>query len=101
MRLPGTIKVGGYSYSIDVSEEACLDLESKVAFADHSNLLKRIRLNRRATPQQIDNDFLHETLHAIGHVYFDDELDEKTVSALANGLQQVLGQLGIHFEIAE
>ncbi len=98
MKIPGSITVGGYSYTVDIGESAALDLESKIAFADHSNLLKRIRLNSRATQQQMDNDFIHETLHAIGHVYFDDDLDERVVSGLANGLQQVLNQLGVHFE---
>ncbi len=99
MKLPANVQIGGYTYTIDLSDQAANELESKAAFADHSNLLKRIRLNSRATQQQMDNDFIHETLHAIGHVYFDDDLDEKVVSGLANGLQQVLGQMGIHFTL--
>ena len=99
MKLPGTIQVGGFTYTIDSSEQAALELENKNCYGDHSSLLKRVRLNRNASQQQLDNDFLHEILHAVNHVYFDGKTDEAVLCGLTNGLQQVLNQLGIHFEV--
>ena len=99
MRLPNTVQVGGYSYTIDTSEQAALELQDKVAYGDHSSSLKRIRLNRKATQQQLDNDFLHEAMHAVDHVYFDGKTGEAVLCGLANGLHQVFNQLGIHFEL--
>ncbi len=99
MRLPNTVQVGGYSYTIDTSEQASLELQNKSCYGDHSSFLKRIRLDNGAPQQQLDNDFLHEILHAVDHVYFDRKTDEAVLCGLANGLHQVFNQLGIHFEV--
>ena len=101
IKVPSSIKVGGYDYIIEVSPEHDKELEDFDNWGEHSARLKRIRIRSRCSEQQFSETFLHEILHAVDEVYNHHGLNNEIVSALSQGLFQVLEQLGIRFKKGE
>lgn len=99
--LPKSIKIGGFDYAIEISDYHNQELEAKTAWGDHSEFLKRIRVASGCSSQQFSQAALHEILHAVDFVYNNGNLSEDAVSALSNGLHQILEQLGIRFTHGE
>ncbi len=97
IKLPETLKIGGFDYTIELGESTNRELASKSAWGDHSVFLRRIRLSTDCSSQQFTLDVIHETLHAVNDIYANGTLDEDTIDALGNGLHQVFEQLGIDF----
>ena len=96
IKLPQKLRIGGFDYTIEIADK---ELESKKVLGDVSHYLKRIRLRSDVSDQELLNDFLHEVLHSIDYVFNDDRTEEGTITVLANGLHQVLSQLGIEVNI--
>jgi hypothetical protein len=97
IKIPKTIKIGGFDYKIEMTEEARADLDSRNRHGEHASVLRRIRIRPNDLPQQTSQTFLHEVVHAIDDIYLDYSLEEKEVGQLANGLLQVFEQLGVRF----
>lgn len=97
IELPRTIKVGGFTYTIEVSAEHDRDLQGRALWAEHSGALKRIRVDSQCSSEQFAESFGHELLHALDCVYNNNKLTEEDTNGLAQGLFQVLEQLGIRF----
>jgi len=93
VEIPDSIRVGGYVYEIvsDKETDKILIAEGFVGRADHQEL--KIKIRTDLNDQMKVNTFLHETLHCIDNVYNGNELDEKVIDVLANGLHQVIKQL--------
>jgi hypothetical protein len=99
--IPKKIRVGGLNYNIEVNDATAKEMESSSLYGQCSGTLQRIRLWSRATPQKVSGTFIHEVLHAIDDVYDNSEITEKQNTVLANGLLQIMEQLGIRFVIRE
>ena len=97
VEIPKTIKVGGYDYTIQVTPDVDIDLESRGHFGEHSTARRCLRIRSQCLPQEISDTFLHETIHAVDSVYSYAKLSDEQVEALSHGLLQVLEQLGIRF----
>jgi len=95
--IPGSIKVGGFDVSIEMSPETDKELDAKNVYGDYTSSLKRIRLSSNYDGHQISSAFIHEALHAIDDIYNGYDLPEKVNEVLANGLHQLFEQLGIKF----
>ena len=95
--VPETIKVGGIDYEIRIDAETAKYLrhERLNGESDHNDSI--IRLDDDRPPQVFSRLFLHEVLHAIGEVYDRDRLEERDVQVVAQGLLQVMEQLGVRF----
>ena len=98
MILPNKIEIGGFTYSIIVDTD---ELENKISFADSTDFLKRIRIKGNLSGQQLTASLLHEFLHCIDHTYLGEVFEEKQIEVLANGLYQVLKQLGFEIKYGE
>jgi len=61
----------------------------------------RIALDNTLPPSGRTETLLHELIHCVNKVYLNGNLGEDVVSALAEGLNQVLPQLGIEFDWSE
>ena len=97
IKIPASIKIGGFDYLVEVSEYHTTELRDNSNWGEHSERQRRIRFDPTALPQQISQTFIHEIVHAVDAVYQGRKLTEDSTHAMANGLLQVLEQLGIRF----
>ena len=97
IKIPKTIKVGGFDYKIELSEKTDKELESTQQYGASSQMLRNIKIWTRPTPQQLSETFLHEILHAVDSVYAHGSLSEEQNASISNGLFQVFEQLGVRF----
>jgi len=95
--LPEMIKVGGFNYTIKVDAENDTLLTDNGNWGEHSGRQRVLRILSTAPAQQFSETFLHEVLHAIDCVYHYNGLNNEDVTALSNGLFQVMEELGIRF----
>lgn len=89
-RLPKTIKVAGYSFSIELwSADTSHDMRR---YGECSTQMQAIRLRRDfVTPEKAVDTFLHELMHAIYWAFGvrDEDDEERTVNLLGTGLMTV------------
>ena len=97
IKIPKSIQMGGFDYTIETGKKVSSELNSRGAWGVTAQDLLTIRLDYNASPQQLSNTFLHESIHAIDHIYLQDVLKDDQVAVIANGLHQLLEQLGIRF----
>ncbi len=93
MNIPETLKVGGHIFKVirnykfkertDVDGQSDLDL-LEIRLKDKDLSGNELHQERK---EQI---FLHEVLHCIDDIYNGNELEEKEVKRMSNGLYQVL-----------
>jgi len=96
MKIPKSIKVGGHTYKVSFVEKLWMR-EGNIGQVRH-NTDQAIELDTALHPEQTTATFLHETLHAIDKVYNGGALSEDAIDAMAEGLLQVLSDMGITFE---
>ena len=89
MRVPKTVRVGCYEYTITRSDA----LNARYNWGETDNTLREIRLASINTPQQDAVTLLHELMHAVEDVYCL-EFDEKALTALSHGLAAIMQDLG-------
>lgn len=92
IRVPKRIQVGGHIYSIDYNDE----IERKEHLwgtHDHHDL--KIEIYPHISPTVKTSTLLHELLHAISVVYAQSKCDDDTIQSIAEGLTQVMSQIGI------
>lgn len=97
VKIPKVVKVGGFTYRVEVSGEMDKDLESRSLYGDCSGHRRRIGLWSHQTGQEMSQTFLHECLHTIVSVYCANRLEEDHIRGMAHGLHQILEQLGVRF----
>lgn len=95
--IPRKIKIGGFDYSIVVSPAFDKELFADGNKGSMSSRLRRIIVSSTLPPQDFSETFVHEILHAVDDIYTNSSLTENQVFLLANGLLQVLEQLGVRF----
>ena len=94
MRIPASIKVGGHTYKVIVK----LGLWREAGNHGESlHNLQEIRLETLQHSEMLGAAFIHEILHCIDRVYNNHNLTEDVVDAIAEGLYQVLNDLGVTF----
>jgi len=93
MKIPKKIKVAGHRYRVFFDDKY---LSKKGLVGETDNDFKEIRLckyyksKRARIKTEIEEAFLHETLHTIDRNYNNNALSEKALSRLSIGLYQVL-----------
>ena len=92
MRIPKKVKVGGHWYKVHIGY---IFKERFDRSGDTDSDIKEIRIAKETLgvplpKSQVEQVFIHEILHAIDWVYNSDELEEKQIKRLAEGLYQVL-----------
>ena len=98
LKLPPTIKIGGYDYTIEISPTHNQELRANGNRGECiSDPMKRIRIDSDVDSQQFSGTFIHEITHAIDNVYSNNSLTEAQTAAIANGFLQVLEQFNIRF----
>lgn len=97
VRIPETIKVGGFDFKIEFSPQHDVELKENQNYGECSHRLKRIRIETDLSPQQLSETVIHEFVHAVDGVYCNYKLTEDETKQLGNGLLQILEQLGIRF----
>ena len=97
IKIPKTIKIGGFDYTIEINPEQDRELQSNNNYGECAHDLRRIRFRSNLSEPQFAASFLHETLHAVDGIYCNYKLSEDENSQLSNGLFQVFEQLGIRF----
>ncbi len=95
IKIPKKLKVGGFDYSLEMSEYHDRELWDAENWGEHSVKLRRIRISTGCSVQQFSETFWHEIIHAVDTVYQGSKLSNDEVAALSNGLFQVLEQLGV------
>lgn len=93
MKIPEKIKIGGKTYTVEITSKMDLGINNVSAEILYSDLI--IRVSPQATAK-MEADFIHEMVHAIyfGLGYRDH--DEKRVDELANALHSVIVDLDAH-----
>jgi len=93
MKIPSKLKVGGFTYKV-IKNYKFREDTNLLGQADHDVLEIRISYwdgsGIRRSQQKIEEIYLHEVVHCINWVYNSNELDEKTINRITNGLYQVL-----------
>ena len=95
IKIPDSVKVGGHKYRIILDNSKRLIDESTYGEVNHRKQEIRITANRPASQRR--EALLHEFLHCIDKVYNRESIEEKVVTHLAEGLNQVFDELGIDF----
>ncbi len=95
MRIPESIKVGGFTYQIEIVEGLWRETGN---WGECIHPLSLIKLDASMVGQELSYCFLHEVLHAIDMVFTNRILDESCVSGISQGFHQVFGDMGIIFE---
>jgi len=96
MKIPPSIKVGGHTYTVSFVEKLWMR-EGNLGQARH-NTDQIIELEVALHPEQTAATFLHEVMHVVDRVYNKGSLSEDAIDAMAEGLFQVLSDMGITFE---
>ncbi len=99
MKLPESVEVGGFTYKIRTDKESSLELKRSNCCGLTKYDPQEIFLDTDMSQECLLATFLHETIHAIDRVFRCGELTEDQVHSLANGLQQILKDMGITFEV--
>ena len=86
MRIPDTIKIGGFTVSVEESRNLIADRNE---LGNYTPRTQTIVLDADCTDQQKEETLLHEILEAITAIY-DIKLDHHILSLLATILHQVL-----------
>ena len=94
MEIPESIKVGGHTYQVIVRLGVWREAGNH---GESLHNLQEIRLEKLQSPEMLESAFIHEILHCVDRVYNNHNLAEETVDALAEGLYQVLSDMGITF----
>jgi len=96
--VPSEVKIGGFTYTVDSSEEACERLRESKDFGHCINTKRLIRINTEDySGQENSNTFLHELIEAINDVWCNPKLGHDEITNLCNGLHQVLEGLDVRF----
>jgi len=90
--IPDHLTVGGHNYKVirDYKFREREDIEGQ---ADHG--FKEIRLAESNIGgvfkhTRVEENFMHELLHCVDHVYNAQKMEEETVTRISQGLYQVL-----------
>lgn len=88
MKIPKKIRICGLDYKVVINN----NLNNKEGLAgEHKGRELIMTLQGKPFHQQkIEQTFIHEILHSIDYNYNNDELTEKQIGMLANGIYQVL-----------
>lgn len=97
VRLPRSVRIAGTTYKIKSDTKTDRELDANHWSASALGYNRRISISTRSDPQTFSESFLHEILHRVDGHYNNDDLSEKEVGVLANGLHQVFEQLGVRF----
>ena len=91
------IQIGGFLYPVkmDTGNNKALRAVARVAECD--NLNHCIGIDTDQSPESISENFLHEAIEAINHIYCHDELTHDKITQLGYGLHQVMESLGVKF----
>ena len=87
MKIPNTIKIGGMTYAVEITDKLNLGIVHVSAEIDYAELI--IRVSKQATAK-MEADFLHEVFHAIYEHLGYREHDEKHIDELAQSLYMVI-----------
>ncbi len=97
IKLPTSIKIGGFDYTIDLSKEAREELISKNCYGDCSNYINRIRVDNEHNPQTFSETTLHEFIEAVNDKWCNNNLEHDEITNVSHGLHQIFEQLGVRF----
>ena len=95
MKIPKSIKVGGRIYSIEFVKNLWRVSGYKGHIIFDTQQIEIDSDNGKADTSTI---FLHETIHAIDKIWGNNDMSESQVNMIAEGLYQVLSDMGITFE---
>ena len=97
LKIPESIKIGGFDYTVDMNNESDKFLEAKNWTGSCGYIDKVMQISTKYSPQETSSTFIHEILHASNDVYNMGKIDEEGITNMANGVFQVLEQFGIRF----
>lgn len=92
------IKVGGYRYAVRTGKTINTRLKEGDYWGRCYHKECEILVDNSGSELLMSSHIIHETVHAIDQC-FKTKLSESQVSRLANGIHQVLEELGIRFTI--
>jgi len=98
MLVPKTIQVGGHVYTIRFNAVKVRD-EGRRGLVNHR--LQLIELGSERSESGMYTTLIHELVHIIDYVYNHNDLSEGAIDSLAEGLNQVLPQLGLELDWSE
>lgn len=87
MKIPEKIKIGGKTYTVEITDKMDLGINNVSAEILYGDLI--IRVSPQATAK-MEADFIHEMVHAIHFGLGYRDHDEKRVDELANVLHSVI-----------
>jgi len=102
MKIPKAVRVLNYPYTV-AFKEGLIDPDKRGAIGQTNERELTINLDSTQHPAAIGSTFIHELLHAVDWHYFEqtlfsDDEREKKICLLAEGLCQVLSDMGVTFE---
>ncbi len=103
IKIPPTIKIGGFDYKIDSSIEATRHLLAMGHWAEEDMVNRTIKVSQNCLPQQLQASFIHELVHAVLDTFtaLSADRQEEVALPLGNGFLQIFEQLGITFVRSE
>ncbi len=96
LKVPDSIKLGGHKYKIILDYSKKLIDEGSNGEVNYRK--QEIRINATRPNSQKREALIHEILHCVNKVYDGETSEEKTITRLSEGLNQVFDELGIEFK---
>ena len=97
VKIPKKLKVAGHSYKVCRNPQLTKELESEGYRGSHSDFLRVIEMRDDLSDEETSCTFVHECIHACDVVFCCAHLSESDIKGMANGLHQILEQLGVRF----
>ena len=88
MKIPKSVKVGGTTYRVKVTNN--LELGSKNYSGEIRYASREIRIAKNNNKEMLCATFLHELFHAIFDFHGHQQHDEKLIEELANALFMII-----------
>ncbi len=87
MNIPSAVKIGGVTYTVEITDKLDLGKVSYSGEIDYCNLAIRVCPNAQ---KKMEVDFLHELMRGIYEHLGYDQHDEKKIDELAHALYMVI-----------
>lgn len=95
IKIPPELKIGGHTFKIVNNSD--LDSDGLRARIDFKRLVISIHPHKKSSVKA--QGFIHEIMHSIDYIYLNRRIDnDDIIEPLAEGLWQLLEQLGIEFD---
>jgi len=99
IKIPKKIKSAGFKVEVLLDDKTSKELKVDKFYGMWFSLTegKFIKIDNTQSECELSNTFIHEIIEMINVIYLDGDLKHRHITAISNGLHQMLEDLGVRF----